>query len=339
MGATVTTGKAVFGFNTKNNEVIYVLAEETYEKNCFPHSPNWGVCAIGNYAEVMTRVFDSASSAEGGSLTNRSNNLTPETYLRGWNLAFNKAEYFQDREITLQILNKGIWRNGITSQSVGELLQALKELNRMDIWEKLISDDDKVKISLHDDIEVIRSIFGVNGFEQPWKILDYHGHKTGLVDVGLIPAKRNGEVMPEKMPRLVKIKATYTDQFVELQGNRYVNARWYYSLMGDYVRNQAYACEMIQSGLGIKNITLLREVLDSEPDSGNDLEAFIDKSSITPDLVSQFEYNVGIKFEDMDEVHQLPSAQFALERVSSSIKVYFKRKNGESTGNPQLLAA
>lgn len=339
MGATVTTGKAVFGFNAKNNEVIYVLAEEAYEKNCYPHTPHWGVFAIGNYAEVMTRVFGRASSAEGGALTNRSNDLTPETYLRGWNLAFNKAEYFHDREITLQILDKGSWRSGICSESVGDLVHTLKELNRMDIWEKLISDDDRVQMSLHDNIDVIRSIFGVDGFEQPWKILDYHGHKTGLVDVGLIPAKRNGEVMPEQMPRLVKIKTTHTEYLVELHGDRYVNPRWHYSVIGDYVRNQAYTCEMLQTGLGIKNISLLREVLDSEPDSGNDLDAFIDKSTITPSLVSQFEYNVDIKFEDMDEVHKLPSAQFALERVASSIKVYFKRKNGESTGDNQLLAA
>ncbi len=338
MGATVTTGKAVFGFNAKSNEVIYVLAEETYEKNCYPHTPHWGVFAIGNYAEVMTKVFGRASAAEGGALTNTSNKLTPETYLRGWNLAFNKVEYFHDREITLRILDRGSWRSGISSESAGDLLLTLKELNRMDIWEKLISDDE-VKISLHDNIDVIRSIFGVDGFEQPWKILDYHGHNTGLVDVALIPAKSNGEVMPVQMPRLVKIKTTHTDQFVELHGDRYLNPRWFYSVMGDYVRNQAYTCEMLQSGLGVKNIALLREVLDNEPDSGNDLEAFIDKSSITPNLVSQFEYNVGIKFEDMDEVHKLPSARFALEQVASSIKVYFKRKNGESTGSNQLLAA
>lgn len=339
MGATVTTGKAVLGFNAKNNEAIYVLAEETYEKNCYPHTPSWGVIAIGNYAEVMSVVFNHASSAEGGALVNSSNTLTPETYLRGWNLAFNKVEYLHEREITLQILGKERWQRGIDSASAGDLLHTLKEINRVDIWEKLISDDDKVTMSLHDNIDVIRSIFGVNGICRPWKILDYDGQASGLVDVGLVPAKRKGDVLPEHMPRFAKIKTTYTDQFVEMQGDRYVNARWFYSVMSDYVRNQAYACEMAHTGLGIKNITLYREVLDSEPDSTDDLDAFIDKASVTPDLVSQFEYNVGIKFEDMDEVHKLPSARFALEQMARSLKVYFKRKNGESTGSNQLLAA
>jgi hypothetical protein len=330
MSATVTTGKAVLGFTTKNNNVIYVLAEETYEKNCRPHTPRWGVFAVGTYKEVMKKVFGRASSAEGGTLQNRANNLTPETYLRGWNLAFGKPIRFDNRNVTLEILPRGYWRDGFESESALAIFQKLKEINRLDIWETLISDDGKVIANIYEDSELITALFGVNGVDQPWKIIGFSDYDkaNGVIDESLIPAKKNGGVMPATMPRLAKLTTSYqTVGFIQLQSDgSFANFQHDYFVMGEYIRNQAYECEMIEKGLGISNISQYREILNSEPDIASDLDAFISKSTVTEKLVGQFEYNVGIKFEDADDEHKLPSALFAIERVSSLIKVYFKRK-------------
>ena len=338
MGATVTTGKAVLAFQAKN-EVIYILFEETYEKNCTPHTPHWGCFAIGNYKQVMTRVFGRASSAAGGGLQSRSGEITPETYLRGWKLAFNKPMMFNNRDVSFRILERNYWSDGIESVNAGRVYSVLKETGRLDVWEKLISEDDNVTLSLYDDIDLIMSIFGVSGIEQPWKIIDQYSY-DGMECLGFIPAKSHGGKFPAAMNRLVMLRSKYSDNFLEMQSDgSFANPRSKWSVIGDYVRNQAYQCEMIERGLGVKNIETFREVLVSEPDCSADFDAFINKSSVTPDLVKQFEYNMGISFADAPEVYQLPSVQFALENVSSSLKVYFKRRNSKGAINDLLMAA
>jgi hypothetical protein len=337
MGATVTTGKAALAFQAKN-EVIYVLFEEAYEKNCYPHEPHWCCFAIGNYQQVMTKVFGRASAAEGGSLTNRAGSLTPEMYLRGWNLAFHKPMLFNNRDISFRILERDIWHDGIESNKAGCVYNVLKETNRLDVWEKLISEDDKVTLSLYDDIDLIISLFGVNGVESPWRIINAYSYH-GMECLGFIPAKCHGGKFPQTMTRLAKFIGGHSTYFAEMQSDgTFANHEWEYRVIANYVQNQAYQCEMIERGLGIKNIKTFREVLDSEPDCSADFDAFIDKSTISPDLVRQFEYNVGIKFIDAEDVIQLPSVKFALENVSSILKVYFKRKNSKNAVS-DLLAA
>lgn len=339
MGVTVTTGKAVMAFQSKN-EVIYVLNEETYEKNCTPHTPHRCCFAIGNYKEVMSRVYGRASAAAGGGLNNRAGNLTPETFLRGWNLAFHKPMMLNNRDISFKILERDRWRDGIESDRAGLVYDVLKATNRLDVWEKLISEDDTVTLSLYDDIDLIVSLFGVNGVDQPWKIIDEYTHIGGKEHLGFIPQKWNGGKYPATMDRLAMLKYKYGEKFVEMQSDgSFANPRSKWSVIGDYVRTQAYQCEMIEQGLGVKHIQAFREVLSNEPDCSMDFDAFIDKSSVEPDMVRQFEYNMGISFADAKEVHQLPSIQFALENVSSLLKVYFKRRHSKGAVNDLLMAA
>ncbi len=84
MGATVTVGKKVAAFKANNGKVGYVLFEETYEKNCYPHTPHWSCVGLGYLDDVMTRIFARASSCEGGSLQGRGGYITPEGYISGW---------------------------------------------------------------------------------------------------------------------------------------------------------------------------------------------------------------------------------------------------------------
>jgi len=340
MGATVTTGKFVSAFQAKG-KTYYILFEETYEKNCHPHNPTWCCIAMGSYQDVMKNVFGRASAAEGGSLQTRAGCVSPETILRGWSLAFNKPASFHNIKINLRILERGSWREGIESCLAGELHNVLKENNRLDIWDKLISDDDEFTLSLHDNIELILSIFGADGIASPWRIIANHEMPSGKVlDENLIPAKHNHGRLPNTMNRLVKFSGQDGRlYYAEMQNDgSFANLRWQYSVIAQYAANQAYECEMVERGLGIKNIQAFREVLANEPDSTDDFDAFIDKSSVTPDRVGQFEYNLGIKFNDAPEVYKLPSVSFAIERVSPLLKVYYKRKDLKPATN-DLLAA
>lgn len=83
MGATITTGKQAGAF-VANGKVLYVLFGESYEKNCYPHTPRWSAWVAGTPEQVMQRIFLAASDCEGGMLQSKAGNITPESWIRGW---------------------------------------------------------------------------------------------------------------------------------------------------------------------------------------------------------------------------------------------------------------
>jgi hypothetical protein len=83
MGATITTGKQAGAF-VANGKVLYVLFEESYEKNCYPHTPRWSAWVAGTPEQVMQRIFLAASDCEGGMLQSKAGYITPESWIRGW---------------------------------------------------------------------------------------------------------------------------------------------------------------------------------------------------------------------------------------------------------------
>ena len=72
MGSTVTTGRMAAAFRAKSGTVIYCLYEQTYEKNCYPHTPHWSAIYIGEAHGALCKIFNYASACEGGMLQNRS---------------------------------------------------------------------------------------------------------------------------------------------------------------------------------------------------------------------------------------------------------------------------
>lgn len=107
MGATITCGKSVAAFSDENGETIYILFEETFEKNCYPHKPHWSANAIGSIQVVMKRIFGMASCCEGGSLQGRGGDILPESYISGWMAALAKPHrYNAEMVVTLSIGNR-----------------------------------------------------------------------------------------------------------------------------------------------------------------------------------------------------------------------------------------
>ncbi len=313
MGATITTGKAVMACQpTAQSEVIYILFEQTYEKNCYPHNPNWSCFAIGTYQQVMKRVYAHAAAAEGGSLNNRSMDLTPESYLRGWNLAFHKPVMFNDKEVSFRILERNHWYDGIESTKAGNIHQKLKDINRLDVWEKLISDDDKVSLSFYDNIDLIMSLFGVDGIESPWRIIPGYFVSNGVEVPGFIPGKTHGGKFPADMDKLIKLKSNMARTvFAKLGDDGYYHGNeWEYRVIGEFVEKQAYECEMVQHGLGVKNIKSFRDTLDSMPYSNDDYDIFINKSDIRSYGHSSYANKLGCRFEEAPELYPLSNMTF-----------------------------
>ncbi len=127
MGATVTTGKRATAFRAPSGTIIYVLFEATYEKNCHPHTPHWGCCAIGDIAAVMERIFAYGSNSEGGMLQGRSGRITPEGYIRGWLQELSAPIEFSDRTIQIQ-RGKGSLYDPIPPEALAAVGKSLIEM-------------------------------------------------------------------------------------------------------------------------------------------------------------------------------------------------------------------
>ena len=106
MGATVTTGKLAAAFQAPSGQNIYILFEETYEKNCTPHTPHWSCILFGNLSAAVERIFGHASGCEGGMLQGRGGSITPEGYIRGWLKELASPVAFPKETVALKIGEK-----------------------------------------------------------------------------------------------------------------------------------------------------------------------------------------------------------------------------------------
>lgn len=101
MGATVSTGMAAAIKKTGQGD-LYLLFEETFEKNVYPHTPRWSCVCAGTRDHAIRRIYFSAGSCEGGMLKGKSGDIKPENYIRRWEKVLNAPyEYLGDLTGTL----------------------------------------------------------------------------------------------------------------------------------------------------------------------------------------------------------------------------------------------
>lgn len=101
MGATVCTNKRAAAF-LSNGKAIYILFEETYEKNCYPHTPVWGCICIGYLEDALKRIFSSAAACESGSLQSRRGYIVPENYISSWMKELKEPFQYIDHLFTMK---------------------------------------------------------------------------------------------------------------------------------------------------------------------------------------------------------------------------------------------
>lgn len=93
MGSTTITNYAVQCISAdlpvQDARNIYVLWEETYENNCYPHTPSWCSRFVGTYAECVERIMRWAAGCAGGGLKSRNGQtVTPVAFVKKWVEAF-----------------------------------------------------------------------------------------------------------------------------------------------------------------------------------------------------------------------------------------------------------
>lgn len=84
MGATITCGKKVGILAHDDGQHSIVLFEETYEKNCYPHTPHWSPIYIGGIAGAIRRIYSDAASCADGMLQSRGGMIEPQHHVKDW---------------------------------------------------------------------------------------------------------------------------------------------------------------------------------------------------------------------------------------------------------------
>lgn len=258
MGATVTTGNKVAAFRRADGEVIYVLYEETYEKNVHPHTPHWDVRGIGTFADVMLRVCQGAASCEGGTLQTRSGHTTPEAYLQSWLNEFKAPLAMPDQEFELKLKGESMF-SPIGSDHEAEALRALAAIGRTDLVDALQAGS--VTVRLHADVDVIIAIYGVHTNIPLWKILR-GGPPHSSASQELSPQKRNDKIT---IPTVRAFRVDQENVIASVGDAAYEHMGWVYSAVGKYIIDVALPMELRCSGVAKKMISAFRDKVDAAP--------------------------------------------------------------------------
>jgi hypothetical protein len=275
MGATVITNKAVFVFvPSVGAEPIYVLFEEYFEKNVFPHTPHWNCVYIGIIKNAMQRIFLSASSCEGGMNQTRKGRTRPELYIADWMKKLRSPILLNNRMVRLDIGPS--WRATFTPALIAKIREQCTA-RTSEVMERVVRSG-YYDIKLYDDIDVIHELIRL-GNVPPWKIIEHWPGYGGLGDecpaLGYAPTKA-------KMYSLTTPNAVRFGQEDILMQDEQGNWRshgWAYSVVDRYVRD-LWRDELIEPGSFKKRIEVYRSCIESSPVLSGEVSIMIDTTML-----------------------------------------------------------
>lgn len=227
MGATVTCNKKVGAFSIENT-IYYVLFEETYEKNVYPHTPHWCAVSLGTIDKVMKSIFLHASGCEGGGLQNRNGQIHSENYITAWlhELA-NPIQFSPERTVRLQF-SESIYSLPGSPEMRELILKTLRDHS-----------DEEAAVSLETGQVVYRKLSSPAVLAlfklsiSPWRVgIDYVSNSRAYgLEYQPIPSKCSVEI-----GRYAKLSNCLSEIF-ELQNGRWSKSQYSYAWASDFVES------------------------------------------------------------------------------------------------------
>lgn len=255
MGATVTTRKRAAAFKAPAGPIIYVLFEETYEKNCPPHTPHWNCILFGDVSTAMERIFRYASACEGGMLQGRGGNITPEGYIRGWLKELAAPVPFPMQTVALKI-GKSMY-DAIPEGTWPEVSERLGMIGRTEMRDRLAAGE-TIEISTF-DTDVMVPLYGSKGVSSPWRVLrDVPTSMTRRTDLGYAPVP--AEKFLVEVPEVLAIGND--ERLLKRPDGSWYSAGWAYSIVGSFV-SSLWQVEMREPGSYSKRIKAYRDAVNN----------------------------------------------------------------------------
>ncbi|HBP4949343.1 MULTISPECIES: hypothetical protein [unclassified Pseudomonas] len=272
MGSTVSTGKLVAAFKTNSGKTMYVLFEETYESNCYPRTPRWGCLMMGETANIMSGIFHSAGSCEGGMLKGAGGrDISPEGYIQGWLKELANPVMLNDQTFELAV---GDSLYSTVPKSEFDMTKERLTVNGFEAEAIQLENGEKLTVSLYEHGELLASIY--DGNVGAWRIIEgYNAPIYGLrnPELGYAPAKaKTFEIETHECMRLFKHRE---DVAVKDQNGDWRNRGWAYSIIGNYVR-ELWQAELREPGSYRARIKNLRNAIETAPIMPTDAVVVID---------------------------------------------------------------
>jgi hypothetical protein len=276
MGATVTTGKCAAAFHSNEGELIYVLFERSYEKNCHPHIDHWSAFVFGTRDEVLRRAFVGASDCCGGMLQSRSGDIKPENYIESWKQELNRPVQMRDVVVTLKF-DKG-WRAELPEDAKERVLAALERAALADRFASISNEG--ISATLYGDTRLLRAIYGVDGELSPWRVFTHSDTGTVSIDV---PAVRNVPVRDTDRPSIRCFAIDANVRLVAGENGEWSHGEWAYSALARYVTGAALERELVQAGFAKATIPIVRKALNNAAPLPHDTRITVRRTSCKDD--------------------------------------------------------
>jgi len=234
MGATIFTKQAVNVLQTAAGPA-FLLFEETYEKNCYPHTPHWGCVGIGRRDDVLRRIFDLAASTEGGMFRPKSGGITAEAYISRWQKALKNAILIQPHKVgvgknTMPML----WGDEAPPPPMRDVVDGPLNPSQAKDWD----DGKSITLDLESDFKVILWMWRTKRLSL-WKVFgspDLSGHAMDVSGEIFYPPSPKERHLP--LPEFVRLFDS-DSQVYRRDGNLLVAVGHDYDVMGKYVSEYA----------------------------------------------------------------------------------------------------
>lgn len=275
MGATVTVAKSVAAFQSSLGNVFYVLFEQLYEKNCYPHTPRWSCVGFGTLPDMLRLICRYASSCEGGMLQTPRGQLKPENYIAGWIKELKSPKEMRDRIVGLKVGTS--WASTIPAEAAEKAFAVLDADNRKGITDTL-RQGSMVELSLHQDAELLAQIY-TGGLLSISCILPCTGcaplhNGVPAPQFGFSPA--TGKASAHPLPRALRIGETYHILRPRADGS-WFHAGWEYELVSDYVTNLWETLLFDPQSVG-KRVGAFRQAIGTSPTIPLGISVAIDRT-------------------------------------------------------------
>ena len=303
MGATVTTRCAVEVVETTTGPG-FLMYEETYEKNCYPHTPTWGCVGIGRREQVLYTIFRLANPCEGGMLQNRSGRITPEGYINRWKKAFQEAHLIAPYTVDLHHkMHPMLWNDETPPPPLADIPDAPFDAARLAAWDA----GEKVSLSLETDFDAIAWLIR-NGRLSAWRTFGGRPRTDGIqqdVSSLIFHPRKSKTAAPQAIPSFIRF-FDGDDNLFEVQGNLLIHHGWDYSVVGSYIA-QYDKIEANDPGWYAQRIAAYRDHAKAAPICLPDL---VLQPAIPPEgskwakesaLKLQAQYPAGVKLSDITD--------------------------------------
>lgn len=244
MGATIVVDQEAAAFKPEGaSHTVWCLFEKLYDKNTYPHHPEWNCVAIGRLDTALARVFESASYCEGGMNQGRNGHIRPETYIERWLNAMKNPLVMPDIEVPLALpVGKG--------ESSGR------------------ANAEAVRVSLHHNTELLVATHA----GRPWRAIPSHV-ATGIVGMNPRSAElgyRPNHAGVSEVRRVLagaphpEMRRVDGHTRIERVDGVWKEVGWPYSIVGSYVRG-LWRQELETPGVYKRLIGEYRKAVEAAP--------------------------------------------------------------------------